>query len=487
LFCKTFKRWMPCTFGRYILERRKMKPHVTLVNPPAPSGSTGHMPFALLGLGYLGAILEKNRYEVDVIDCQVLKLSYKDFRIEIGKHRPDIVGLTSTTLTYLSALRLARIVKEVLPDCLIFIGGPHVTFWDKEALEECPALEVIIRREGEYTLLELVQKVEEGKDFSDVLGITYRKEGKIVKNPDRPYIEDLDSLPFPARHLWPMEKLRKYEDILYLAASRGCVFWCEFCATVRMHGRKFRMRSPKNIVDELEFLYKTYGITNFTFCDDAFTVDPERTKELCKLIIDRNLKIKWNCGTRIDMLTRDLLISMREAGCVSVWSGVESGSQTVLDAMHKGITTEQTLRVYCWIRELGLKPVPNVILGFPGETKESAWETIKFVEKISPDEVGFYNIATPFPGTPLYDSVKERGWLRVTDFDKYDTVTPIFETPWLSMEELRHIREQAFHHFYMRPTYIVRMFRKGWMYGFAALRTAMAHFFMSTKSKFKRS
>jgi anaerobic magnesium-protoporphyrin IX monomethyl ester cyclase len=464
-----------------------MKPHVTLVNPPAPSGSTGHMPFALLGLGYLGAILEKNRYEVDVIDCQVLKLSYKDFRIEIGKHRPDIVGLTSTTLTYLSALRLARIVKEVLPDCLIFIGGPHVTFWDKEALEECPALEVIIRREGEYTLLELVQKVEEGKDFSDVLGITYRKEGKIVKNPDRPYIEDLDSLPFPARHLWPMEKLRKYEDILYLAASRGCVFWCEFCATVRMHGRKFRMRSPKNIVDELEFLYKTYGITNFTFCDDAFTVDPERTKELCKLIIDRNLKIKWNCGTRIDMLTRDLLISMREAGCVSVWSGVESGSQTVLDAMHKGITTEQTLRVYCWIRELGLKPVPNVILGFPGETKESAWETIKFVEKISPDEVGFYNIATPFPGTPLYDSVKERGWLRVTDFDKYDTVTPIFETPWLSMEELRHIREQAFHHFYMRPTYILRMFRKGWMYGFAALRTAMAHFFMSTKSKFKRS
>ncbi|TRO53681.1 radical SAM protein [Candidatus Bathyarchaeota archaeon] len=478
---------MPCTFGRYILERRKMKPHVTLVNPPAPSGSTGHMPFALLGLGYLGAILEKNRYEVDVIDCQVLKLSYKDFRIEIGKHRPDIVGLTSTTLTYLSALRLARIVKEVLPECLIFIGGPHVTFWDKEALEECPALEVIIRREGEYTLLELVQKVEEGKDFSDVLGITYRKEGKIVKNPDRPYIEDLDSLPFPARHLWPMEKLRKYEDILYLAASRGCVFWCEFCATVRMHGRKFRMRSPKNIVDELEFLYKTYGITNFTFCDDAFTVDPERTKELCKLIIERNLKIKWNCGTRIDMLTRDLLISMREAGCVSVWSGVESGSQTVLDAMHKGITTEQTLRVYCWIRELGLKPVPNVILGFPGETKESAWETIKFVEKISPDEVGFYNIATPFPGTPLYDSVKEKGWLRVTDFDKYDTVTPIFETPWLSMEELRHIRGQAFHHFYMRPTYIVRMFRKGWMYGFAALRTAMAHFIMSTKSKFKRS
>jgi len=470
-----------------MLGRRKMKPHVTLVNPPAPSGSTGHMPFALLGLGYLGAVLEENKYEVDVVDCQVLQLSYDDFRSEIVKRRPDIVGLTSTTLTYLSALKLARITKEVLPDCLAIIGGPHVTFWDKEALEECPALDVIVRREGEYTLLELVQKVEAGESFRDVLGITYRKDREFVRNPDRPYIENLDSLPFPARHLWPMDKLRKYEDILYLAASRGCVFWCEFCATVRMHGRKFRMRSPKNIVDELEFLYKTYGVTNFTFCDDAFTVEPERTEELCRLIIERKLKIKWNCGTRIDMLTKELLLTMREAGCISVWSGVESGTQKVLDAMHKGITTEQTMHVYGWISELGLKPVPNVILGFPGETKKSAWETIKFVEKISPDEVGFYNIATPFPGTPLYDMVKEKGWLRVTDFDKYDTVTPIFETPWLPMKELKQIREQAFHHFYMRPSYVVRMFSKGWMYGFASLRTAIAHLIMSIRSKLRRS
>jgi anaerobic magnesium-protoporphyrin IX monomethyl ester cyclase len=464
-----------------------MKPHVTLVNPSAPSGSAGHMPFALLGLGYLGAVLEKNQYEVDVIDCQVFNLSNEDFRSEIARRQPNIVGLTSTTLTYNSALKLAKIAKEVLPDCLIFIGGPHVTFWDDKALEECPALDVIVRREGEYTLLELVQKVEAGKSFRDVLGITYRKDGKIIRNPDRPYIEDLDALPFPARHLWPMERLREYEDVLYLAASRGCIFWCEFCATVRMHGRKFRMRNPKNIVDELEFLYKTYGITNFTFCDDAFTAEPDRIEELCRLITERKLKIKWNCGTRVDMLTRELLLTMREAGCVSVWSGVESGSQKVLDAMNKGITLDQTTRVFGWIRELGLKPVPNVILGFPGETKDSAWETIKFVEKISPDEVGFYNIATPFPGTPMYDSVKQNGWLKVTDFDKYDTATPIFETPWLSMKDLKEVREQAFHHFYMRPTYILRMFRKGWMYGFSALRTAFAHLLIVAKSKFKRS
>jgi radical SAM superfamily enzyme YgiQ (UPF0313 family) len=463
-----------------------MKPHVTLVNPPAPSGSTGHLPFALLGLGYLAAVLEKNQYEVDVIDCQVLKLSYEEFRSELGKRQPNIVGITSTTLTYKSGLQIAKIAKEVCPSCLTVMGGPHVTFWDDKALQECPSLDVIVRREGEYTLLELVQKVEAGKSFGDMLGITYRKDGKIIRNPDRPYIEDLDSLPFPARHLWPMERLREYEDILYLAASRGCVFWCEFCATVRMHGRKFRMRSPKNIVDELEFLHKTYGVDKFTFCDDAFTVDQARIEELCREITDRKLKIQWNCGTRVDMVTRELLVKMKEAGCISVWFGVESGSQQVLDAMKKGISIAQTIRVLGWVRELELKPVPNVILGFPGETKETAWKTIKFVEKISPDDVGFYNVATPFPGTPMYDLVKENGWLKVTDFDKYDTVTPIFETPTLSMKELRKIHEQAFQSFYLRPTYVLRMFAKGGMCGFSATRKAFAYLLRAIRSKLQR-
>ena len=127
-----------------------------------------------------------------------------------------------------------------------------------------------------------------------------------------------------------------------------------------------------------------------------------------------------------------------------------------------------------------------MILSFPGETKDSAWKTIKFVEKISPDEVGFYNIATPFPGTPMYDSVKKNGWLRVTDFDQYDTATPIFETPWLSMKELKEIREEAFHHFYLRPTYILRMFSKGWMHGLSTTITAFKHLLVVAKSKLKR-
>ncbi|MGE5533212.1 MAG: B12-binding domain-containing radical SAM protein [Bacillota bacterium] len=431
-----------------------MKPHVTLVNPVAPVGAAMHMPFALLGLGYIAAVLEKNNYKVDVIDCQVLKLSPEQFKTEISKRQPDIVGFTSSTLTYQSGLELVKISKQALPNCLTIAGGSHVTFWDDKALQECPELDIVVRREGENTMLELVQRIETEKSYSDVLGTTCRKNGEIIRNPDRPYIEDLDNLPFPARHLWPMEKFRELEDVLYLATSRGCVYWCEFCTTVRMHGRKYRMRSSKNVVDELEFLNKTYGISKFTFCDDAFTVDQPRTEELCREILNRGLKIQWNCGTRVDMITKELLAKMKEAGCITVWFGVESGTQQVLDAMKKGITPELTIKVLGWVRELGMKPVPNVILGFPGETKKSAWKTIKFVEKIAPDDVGFYNVATPFPGTPMYDIVKEKGWLRVTDFDLYDTTHPTFETPWLSMKDLGKLREGAFHHYYLRTAFL---------------------------------
>ena len=461
-----------------------MKTYVTLVNPPYPSGSHRHPPFTPLGLGYLAAVLEKNQIKVDVIDCQASALSYGEFKSELGKRQPNIVGITSTTLTYKSGLQIARIVKEVCPNCLTIMGGPHVTFWDDKALEECPELDVVVRKEGEETLPEIVQRIEADKSFHDVIGITCRKDGKILRNPDRPYIEDLDSLPFPAHHLWPLESLRKYGNIVYpLTTSRGCVYWCDFCTAVRMFGRRYRMRSPKNVVDELEYLHKTFGAKQFTFYDDAFTVDQHRAEEICAEIRNRGLKIKWDCETRVDMVTKELLRKMKDAGCIAVWFGVESGSQQVIDAMSKGISIEQTRRTIGWAKEVGLMTVTSAILGFPGETKETALETTKLVESMSPDDVGYY-IATPYPGTPMYDLVKEKGWLKIFDFDKYDTATPTFETPTLSMEELREIREEAFHRFYLRPMHILRIFSKGGMYGFSLTKTALAHFLRALKSKF---
>ena len=243
------------------------------------------------------------------------------------------------------------------------------------------------------------------------------------------------------------------------------------------------MRSPKNVADELEFLHKTYGADQFTFYDDTFTVDQPKTAKICEEIRNRKLKIEWDCETRVDMVTKELLLKMRKAGCIAIWFGVESGSQRIIDAMEKGFSIAQATRAFKWAKEAGLLTVAGVILGFPGETKETAWETIKLVEKINPDDVGYY-IATPYPGTPMYDFVKENGWLKITDFDKYDTATPIFELPTLSMQELREIREQAFQRFYLRPTYVLHMFAKGGTYGFSATRTAFAHLLRAVKSKF---
>jgi anaerobic magnesium-protoporphyrin IX monomethyl ester cyclase len=465
---------------------KAMKPHVVLVNPPYRNKYHQHAPSPPLGLGYLAAVLEKNHYTVEVIDCQASKLSPEEFKREISKRQPTIVGATATTRLYNSAIELIQIAKEVHSNCLTLLGGPHVTFWDETALKECPQLDVVVRREGENTLLELVQRVEAGKSYYDVVGTTCRKGKEFVRNPDRPYIEDLDEIPFPARHLWDLDSLRKAEDIFYLITTRGCVYWCEFCATVRMFGRKYRMRSIKNVVDELEFLNKTYGATVFTFNDDAFTVDQARTEELCNEINKRGLKIKWNCGTRVDMTTKELLIKMKNAGCVSVWFGVESGTQQVLDDMKKGISLEQTLRTIGWVIKLGMKPVPNVLLGFPGETKETAWKTIKFAEKVSPYNIAMYNIATPFPGTPMYDMVMKNGWVRVTNFDLYDATTPIFETPTLSLKELAELYDKAFQSFYLRPSYVFRMWRRGVAEGYGATKNCFFYLKKAIKSKFNR-
>ncbi len=448
---------------------------VTLVNPPYPEKAHQHLPFIPLSLGYLGAVCEKGGHEVNVIDCQGEKLSPEDFRRRIEKIDADVVGITSATLTYKSALKIAKISKEVHPECTTVLGGCHATFWDVNALNECPALDVIVRKEGEITFLDLLSKLKGKESLDEVQGITFRKGDKIIRNEDRAYIENLDDLPFPAHHLLNLNSYIKVGKLIIpVMTSRGCVYWCDFCTAVRMFGRKYRMRSPKNVVDELEFLYNKYGADQFTFYDDAFTVDPRRVDEICDEIMRRKLPIHWDCETRVDMVNKPLLEKMKKAGCIAVWFGVESGSQTIIDQMHKKFKIEQTRDAFKMAHEVGLMTVASVILGFPGETEETAWETVNFVKSLNPEDVGFY-IATPYPGTPLYDIVKEKGWLKTEDFDRYDTATPVFETPYLSMERLKEIRFKALQGFYLRPRYVLKMLAKGGVYGISAVRTSMAY------------
>jgi anaerobic magnesium-protoporphyrin IX monomethyl ester cyclase len=448
---------------------------ITLVNPPYPPSVHSHPAFIPLGLAYLGAVAEKAGHQVTIIDCQAEKLNPEAFRRRIAQTRTDIVGITATTLLYKSAMKLVSIIKEVHPQATTVLGGSHGTFWDENALKEYPALDIVVRREGELTFMELVEKIEGSMSLNGVLGITYRSGPQIVRNPDRPFIEDLDSLPFPAHHLLPLENLRHNGKIIFpLVSSRGCVYWCDFCSTVRMFGRGYRMRSPKNVVDEMQLIHDKYGVDQVTFYDDAFSVDRSRVVKICEELHARKLNLKWDCGTRVDMVDHQLLKTMHDAGCFAVWLGVESGSEIILGAMNKKIKIEQTKKAYKTARQIGLMTIANVVLGFPGETEQTALETIRLVKELNPDDVGFY-IATPYPGTPMYEQVIKNGWLRVTDFDKYDTAGPTFETPQLSMEKLSELRAKAYQDFYLRPRYVLKMMGRGGVYGMAAVKTSGAY------------
>ncbi|NLE04190.1 MAG: radical SAM protein [Crenarchaeota archaeon] len=448
---------------------------ITLVNPPYPPSVHSHPPFIPLGIAYLGAVAEKAGHKVTVIDCQAEKLDYNTFREQIAKNPSDIIGVTATTLLYKSAMKLINIAKEVHPQAVTLLGGSHGTFWDENALKEYPSLDIVIRREGERTLIELIEKLESQSSLDKVLGITYRDSDKIVRNEDRPFIEDLDSLPFPAHHLMKLEKLKHNGKLLVpLMSSRGCVFWCDFCSTVRMFGRGYRMRSPKNVVDEMQMVHEKLGVDQVTFYDDAFSVDRNRVIKICEELRTRKLDILWDCGTRVDMVDRELMKTMKDAGCIAVWMGVESGSETMLRAMNKKINLDQTRQAFKTAQKIGLITIANVVLGFPGETEQTAKETVNFLKQINPDDVGFY-IATPYPGTPMYEQVVQKGWLKITDFDKYDTAGPTFETPQLSMEKIEKIRYKAYQDFYLRPTYVLKMLRKGGTYGKAAVKTSAAY------------
>jgi len=449
---------------------------ISLINPPYPPSVHSHPPFIPLGLAYLGAVAEKAGHQVTIIDCQAEKLTQETFLARIAQTPSDVIGVTSTTLLYKSAMKLITIAKQAHPQAKTMLGGSHGTFWDENALNEHPSLDIVVRREGELTFIELLDKLQSQASLANVLGITYRNGDKIVRNADRPFIEDLDSIPFPAHHLMPLESLKRDGKILFpLISSRGCVFWCDFCSTVRMFGRGYRWRSPKNVVDEMQLIHDKYGVKQVTFYDDAFSVDRKRVIQICDELHARKLDMMWDCGTRVDMVDRELLQTMRNAGCFAVWLGVESGSEAILGAMNKSIKLDQTRKAYKTAHEVGLMTIANVVLGFPGETEKTARETIRFVKELNPDDVGFY-VATPYPGTPMYDEVIKNGWLRVTDFDKYDTAGPTFETPSLSMEKLAKLRYKAYQDFYLRPSYVLKMMRRGGTYGRAAVRTSGAYF-----------
>ena len=454
-------------------ETKRVK--IALVNPPPPSLlAFVDYQYPLIGLAYMAAVLEKNGYDVTVVDAPAYKMTYKETEHAIRRFEPDIVGITSVAATFTSAIQVAKDIKTSCPRALTVFGGPHATVMDKQIISENEEVDVVVRGEGEQTIADLARYASNSglKNLNEVEGITFRKEGGVVRTPDRPLIQNLDELPFPAYHYFPLRKYQIFRKLgLPMVTSRGCASQCTFCYVPQIAGNNFRARSPKNVVDELEWTQNEYKADFITFTDEVFTYEKERVFEICSEIKRRNLKVPWDCQTSADYVSRELLAKMRSANCQLICFGVESGSQEILNAMKKGTTVKQNEMAVKWAKEIGLSVVISLIIGYPGETKESLKQTFDFIKKTEPDDVYMY-LATPYPNTELRGLVEDMCWKISPDWRHYEMQTPVFESSGVSFDKMNNEREIFYNNLYS-PAYILRQSLKGTIYSQIMMQNAL--------------
>lgn len=456
---------------------------VLFVNPPQTASKYKFMGVIAppLGIAYMAGVLQENNIDVEILDASAEDMDFKDVEKELLKRKPDLVALTALTPTIGRALEIAQVVKETLPDSIVVMGGYHPTFNFIETLED-ENVDIVIRGEGEYIMLNLVQALENQSSLHDVKGIVFEDKNskEIVVNPEAPLIQNLDELPFPALNLLPMDKYRLLDmdtHMTTMITTRGCPMQCSFCSSAAMHGKKIRERSIENIVDEIEYLKTNYDIDTIAFMDDTFTLKKRKVMAICDEILKRNIEIMWGCTSRVDTLDEKLLKKMKEAGCITIFIGVESADQQQLDNMCKNTTIAKIENAFKIARKLKIRTIASVALGMPGDTKEIMNKTVKFVHKLKPN-YAIYSLATPYPGTRFYKEAFEKNLIKIKDWSKYTLITPILETIDCSLNDMRKIQAKAFMKFYLRPHYIIRQFLQDGPYLlktiFGVIKTALS-------------
>ena len=409
-----------------------------------------------LGLAYVAAVLERHDIEVRIIDAIVEDLSTAEVITAAKQFNPDIIGMPMWTPTAKVVMDLATEFKNNLPNVYIVVGGIHPTVLPEETLE-CKAIDFVVRGEGEHAALELVNAIEKKGSLSKIKGLAYREGNKVIINPEREPLKDLDSLPFPARHLLSMPKykqfLTKNNPAYILFSSRGCPFGCTFCCR-DVGGRFYRARKPEKVIEEIKVLINTYGAKEITFSDSLFGAQKEWVFELTELIKKEKLNITWSCNTRANVVSKETLKAMKDAGCWMVYYGIESGDPEILKIINKGETVEEIRQAIKWTNEVGIQSWGSFMFALPGETPESATKTINFAKSLGLDFASFH-LTTPFPGTYLFSEASRWGDLEM-DYKNYTTLHSIFVPKgYKNKTELDTILKKAFREFYLRPNYFV--------------------------------
>jgi len=441
-----------------------------------------------LGLSYLASTVRN--HDVRILDMEAECIGVSDVLSNIQKSKPDVVGITSTTPLHQNAIELFKKIKSFDDNIITISGGPHTTSLPQETLDRCNEIDIGVIGEGERTFSGLIDKLEGGKDYSELDGICYRKGKSIIINKGRELIPDLDTIKFPSRDILNNEKYlwsvpgKGIVPITTVMSSRGCLFKCVFCSQRVIFGERVRYRSVNNVIEELRLVVEEQGIRHFIFLDDTLGLNKKLAYDLCDRIIEEKLDITWEGTTRVDVATKEMLKKMRDAGLNRISFGVESGNQHILDAAKKGTKLSQIVTAYENASSLGIETRMSIVFGLPFETKETIYRTIKFMKSLKSNQA-YVNVGTPFPQTEYYEMAKTGyGGLRLLtdDWSEYRRWgNAVIEVNDLSKKDLVKLQRRAMIEFYLRPKQISYNLKR------AGLKAAIKNSAMFFKSFFLSS
>lgn len=440
--------------------------NVLLVRPPDPMQNATLLSHTKpMNLAYLASYLLQKGFNVKIVDYEIVPYSKDSFIETLRGFSPSVVGISCMTPTINNGAQICSVAKEFDKNIKTIVGGVHASGLPERTLQEFSSFDYLVYGEGEITLSEICSSVERGDTVESIKGIYFRKAEKIIANPPRELIEDLDSLPFPARHLIDFKqqaghssrgfsnKIRSAE----IFTSRGCPVGCTFCAIQATFGTKVRFRKPEYIEKEIKECVEKYDVNHIVIADDTFTLKKSRALEICE-ILGRSKIQSWNCDTRVNTVDKELLTAMKKSGCQKVAFGVESGSQRVIDLVGKKITIEQVREAVHLAKSVGIKHIEgNFIIGSdPSETLDDVMMTKKLINSLPWTFVSVTTIV-PYPGTPLHDTMNKKGLINVGKWEDYVMFgkTPKWRTDFFTPEQLIKLQKQLTSSFYLNPRYIV--------------------------------
>ena len=404
---------------------------VAIIAPPYPLEEAPAPP---LGVSYVAAVFEAAGCHVKIIDYIVSRYTPQKLKKELDAFEPDVIGSTSVTMNFPAAADIIRTAKRHRPSMMTMMGGPHVSFDVEGTLEAYPEIDMLVVGEGEKTIMELIPHLMNRGKWPDIKGLAFRRNGEIIVTGSRKLIDDLDSIPMPARHLLPMSRYRALGFPVSIITSRGCPNACIFCQGRRMVGRKVRYRKVEYVMDEVERIL-SYGISRINIADDLFTSNKARVREICREILKRGFDFKWSAFVRVNTVDREILELMRDAGCDGVSFGIESGNPEMLRRVKKGITLDQAKNAVRMCKEAGIPAHASFMVGLPGESFETLRNTREFSQSLN-IPYGYHFLA-PFPGTTVREKIEEYDLEILTDdWTRYDANSAIVRTSALSPEDI---------------------------------------------------